>query len=490
MSSFLISSIILAAADGPLVREWHYTSSDVFWRLGMVMFFVLLNGFFVAAEFAIVKVRESQLQAEADEGNAQATFALSVTKHMDAYLSATQLGITLASIALGMAGEPLLAQMVQPWLFKAGITSDALVHGIAFGIAFTIITFLHVVLGELTPKSLAIRKAMATTLWVAKPLHFFTVMLKPAIFILNGTANWLLRVVFKVDPVAEGERVHSEEELKHIISESQRSEEVTETEKSIVLNALALNDRYVRDLMTPRRQVVSLDVDESFETNLKIALDSKHTRFPLVESHLDHSIGLIHIKDLLKLVHEGAKEKDLRRIKRDLLLVPEMMPIDKLLRFFLEKHAHFALAVDEFGGGVGIVTLDNVVAELVGDIQDEFDIAEKPKFNRISDDEFEVEGSLNLYELNELTDLELESDEVTTVGGFVTHTLGHFPKQGEAIIVEDYEVTATKVEERRVVELIFKRLEKHEAGEDGVSPEAGETRSDVKKTDSASVAEV
>ncbi|HSI64177.1 MAG TPA: hemolysin family protein [Candidatus Saccharimonadia bacterium] len=457
----------LLAAE--LVRVWEFTTWDVLWRLGMVMFFVLLNGFFVAAEFAIVKVRESQLQAEADEGNRQAVFAQSVVKHLDAYLSATQLGITLASIALGMAGEPLLAQMIEPWLFKFGITSDKVVHGIAFGVAFTIITYLHVVIGELTPKSLAIRKSLHTTLWVCRPLHIFMVGLKPFIYVLNGTANWMLKTFFRIDPVGESERVHSEEELKHIISASEESDEVTETEKRIVLNALALNDRAVRDVMTPRKDVISLDADETFDANLKIAIDSKHTRFPLVEGHLDHTIGLVHIKDMLRLMQEHGGPKDLRRIKRELLLVPEMMPVDKLLKQFLDKHAHLALAVDEYGGAVGIVTLDNVVEEIVGDIQDEFDTAEKPEFHRINADEFDVEGTLNLYELNELTDLDLESDEVTTISGYVTHAMGHFPKQGETLRLEPYEVTATKVEARRIAQLHFKRVAKSEV-EEGAEP--------------------
>jgi CBS domain containing-hemolysin-like protein len=246
---------------------------------------------------------------------------------------------------------------------------------------------------------------------------------------------------------------------------------VTETEKRIVLNALALNDRYVRDVMTPRKDVVWLDADESFERNLKLALDSQHTRFPLVEGHLDHSIGLIHVKDLLRLVQENRR--DLRSIKRDLIMVPEMMPVDKLLRVFLEKHAHLALAVDEYGGAVGMVTLDNVVEEIVGDIQDEFDVAEIPEFRRFSESEFEVEGGLNLYEINELTDLDLESDEVATIGGFVTHLLGHFPKQGEKFRVANYEVTATKVEARRVAQLHFRRLDP--AVDDAAAGPAGQT---------------
>ncbi len=452
----MLSSILPLLASAGVAREWDMTLGDTLWNAGIVMFFVVLNAFFVAAEFAIVKVRESQLQEAVDEGSTNARFAQRLTKHLDSYLSATQLGITLASIALGMVGEPYIAHMIQPLLFKLGVVSEQWVHGIALGVAYAIITFLHVVLGELAPKSLAIRKAFSTTLWVSRPLHLFYLVLKPAIFVLNGTASWILRVLFRVDPVGESERVHSEEELKHIISESQRSEEVTETEKRIVLNALALNDRYLRDVMTPRKDVVWLDANDTLEANLKIALDSKHTRFPLVEGHLDHCIGLIHVKDLFRLVQEGGK--DLRQIKREVSTVPEMMPLDRLLRQFLAKHAHLALAVDEYGGAVGIVTLDNVVEEIVGDIQDEFDVAEKPEFRQISTEEFEVEGGLNLYEINQMTDLELESDEVTTIGGYVTHLLGHFPKLGEKFLIANYEVTATKVEARRVAQLHFRRV--------------------------------
>jgi CBS domain containing-hemolysin-like protein len=329
------------------------------------------------------------------------------------------------------------------------------VHGAALTLAYLMITYLHVVLGEQLPKVFAIRKALPSVLLLARPLHVFYIVFRPAIWILRHSTDWLLRIVFRLEPVESTEHAHSEEELKHIVSESETADEVTETEKRIVLNALALNDRYVRDVMTPRKGVVWLDADEPFEVNLKLALDSKHTRFPLVEGHLDHSIGLIHVKDLLRLVQEGRR--DLRSIKRDILTVPEMMPGDRLLKLFLEKHAHLALAVDEFGGAVGIVTLDNIVEELVGDIQDEFDVAEKPEFRRISSDEFEVEGGLNLYEINQMTDLELESDEVTTIGGYVTHQLGHFPKPDEKFRIATYEVTATKVEAHRVAQLHFRR---------------------------------
>ncbi len=445
----------MGTASHEVQHEWTLTGSEVAWSAALVLFFVLLNAFFVAAEFAIVKVRSTQLDALVEEGNATAIVARKALRNLDGYLSATQLGITLASIALGMVGEPYVARVIQPLMWKLGITSDTVISSVSIGVGFGVVTFLHVVLGELLPKSLAIRKALATTMVVSAPLHFFYVVFKPAIWVLNGAANWLLKVLFRLEPASESELAHSEEELRHIVAESQKSKEVTETEKDILLNALALNDRCVRDVMTPRNTVISLDADDSFETSLKTAIDSKHTRYPLVEGHLDHSIGIIHIKDLLALI--GKPQPDLRKIKRELHMVPEMMPIDKLLRFFLDKHVHVALAVDEFGGAVGIVTLDNVLEEIVGDIQDEFD-HEVSEFKRINENEFTVEGTFNLYELADQTGIELESDEVTTIGGYVTHLLGHLPKVGEKVIIEDYEVTTTKADLRRVQQLQFKRL--------------------------------
>jgi CBS domain containing-hemolysin-like protein len=233
---------------------------------------------------------------------------------------------------------------------------------------------------------------------------------------------------------------------------------VTTTEKDILLNVLALNDRCVRDVMTPRNLVISLDIEDSFEANLKVAIDSKHTRFPLVKGHLDETLGLIHIKDLLPLLNKP--DADLRKIKRDLLMVPEMLPIDKLLPRFRETRAHIALAVDEYGGAVGIVTFDNIMEEIVGDIKDEFDEAEKAEFDLIKDrEEFTTAGTFNLYELEELVSIKLENEEVTTIGGYVTQKLGHLPKIGETVEIEGFLVTVTKADNRRIIQLHFKRLE-------------------------------
>ncbi len=449
--------LFLASADA-LATSWESGGTIVF-QLAIILFLVLLNGFFVASEFAIVKVRASQLEALEESGEARAAFARHVIAHLDAYLSATQLGITLASLALGWVGEPFLARMLQPFFYLTGVTSEAVIRTVSVTLAFGVITFLHIVLGELAPKSLAIRKSVGTTLWVARPLALFHLIFRPAIWFLNGAANLVLRHIFQLQPASEHELAHSEEELRVILAESERAEEVTPLGKSLLINALDMADRVVRDITTPRGEVVFLNTEDTFEENLKHALDSRHTRFPLCDGHLDNTIGLVHIKDMLKLMREP--QADMRAIKREIFPVPEMMPLEKLLTFFLAKHAHLALVVDEFGGTVGIVTLDNVIEELVGEIQDEFD-AEKPEFKRVSDDEFTVLGSLGLYELRDFAGLELESADVSTIGGYVTHLIGHLPKQGEHVRIEDYEVTITQTDGRRVGQLHFKRLSEAE----------------------------
>ena len=452
-----IFPLFLASTDG-VAKQWE-SGGTIFFQLAVILFLVLLNGFFVASEFAIVKVRGSQLEALEESGESRAAFARHVVAHLDAYLSATQLGITLASLALGWVGEPFLAKMLQPFFHLAGVSSEGIIRTVSVTLAFAVITFLHIVLGELAPKSLAIRKSVGTTLWVARPLALFHITFRPAIWFLNGAANLVLKHVFQLQPASEHELAHSEEELRVILAESERAEEVSPLGKSILINALDMADRVVRDITTPRGEVVFLNTEDTFEENLKRALDSRHTRFPLCDGHLDSTIGLVHIKDMLKLMREPGA--DMHSIKRDILPVPEMMPLEKLLTFFLARHAHLGLVVDEFGGTVGVVTLDNVLEELVGEIQDEFD-AENPEFKRVNADEFTVQGGVGLYELHDLAGLELESADVSTIGGYVTHLIGHLPKQGEHVRIEDYTVTISQSDGRRVGQLHFKRLNETE----------------------------
>jgi CBS domain containing-hemolysin-like protein len=425
-------------------------------KLAAIIALVLLNGFFVTAEFALVKIRASQLDTLAAEGNRRATFAKQVKDNLNAYLSACQVGITAASLGLGWLGEPFIAGMLQPFFALAGIESPAVIKSVSFALAFSVITFLHIVLGEQAPKILAIRKAISATLFVSAPLRLFYTVFKPAIWLLNAASNWILLHLLRIEPIAEGELAHSEEELRLIFDQSATSAEVTPLGRELVINVLDLRNRVVREIMTPRGEIVYLDLEDDFETNVKKAIESRHTRFPLCRENLDNTIGLIHMKELLPMMRDP--HPDLLKINRDLIPVPEMMPLEKLLKLFLSKHAHLALVVDEFGGTVGMVTLENVLEEVVGDIQDEFDY-EKEEFRKISANEFTVDGALGLYELNELARLELESADVSTIGGYVTHLLGHLPKQGEQVKIGNYLVTVSQTDGRRVNQLHFKKLD-------------------------------
>ena len=453
----MLMTVASASADVP--HEFP-TLTEALFLIAGIIFFLLLNAFFVASEFAIVKVRPTQIEGELKDKPRRAKTAKHVVDRLDGYLSANQLGITIASLALGFLGEPFVAALVGPALLSIPDLPDFLknaVPTISFIIAIISFTFLHVVIGELLPKSIAIRKPLGTTLALARPLHGFYLAFKWAIAILNGTANWILKKVFKIDPVAEDEGGHSSEELAILVEESERQQEVTETEREILINALELHDLKVQDVMSPRSEVICFDLEVGFEKNLELAAATKHTRFPLVHGHLDNAVGLIHIKDLLTLA--GESDPDLLRIKRDLKIVPETMPLDVLLNFFLKERAHLAMVVDEFGDPSGLVFLDNVIEELVGDIQDEFD-NESSAFTRVSDNEFIVEGALTLNELSDhVPVIELESGEVTTVGGYITQQLGHLPEPGEAIEVEGYEAKVTSTDGRRVGQVHFNRLE-------------------------------
>lgn len=452
-----------ALLGATLTTEFPSGGKLLFYLSGIV-FFLLLNAFFVAAEFAIVKVRPSQIESELDPHDPRRPTLMRVVNNLDGYLSANQLGITIASLALGFLGEPFVEALVAPVLLRLGVPLEMSALGfsvkpvawISFALAILSFTFLHVVIGELVPKSLAIRRSLPVTLAVAAPLHWFYVAAHWAIGFLNASANAVLRVLFRVEPISEGEHIHSAEEIAVLVNQSGKQQEVTETEREILINALGLNELWVRDVMTPRNKVVILDADQPFEKSLETAIRSKHTRFPLVKGHLDHAIGLIHIKDLFKLVNEP--DPDLMRIKRELKIVPDTMPLDMLLKFFLREHAHLALVVDEFGTPAGIVFLDNIMEELVGDIQDEFD-SERSPFNRINDDEFVTEGTLTLNDLGyHVPGLALESGEVTTVGGYITQQLGRFPEAGESLEILGYEARVTSTDGRRVGQIHFRKI--------------------------------
>lgn len=449
------SFLAAAGRQGELLESYDsLTAGHLILQLFLLALFIFLNGFFVAAEFALVKVRSSQLDPEVEMGKGAASLAQHLIGHIEAYLSACQLGITIASIVLGSVSEPFVSMMLQPLLGMTGM-SQGWISTISFLLGISVITFLHVVVGEQMPKVLAIRKSLGAAMFCSRPLHAFYLFFQWPIWLLNACAGWLLRTVFKIEPIEGSHDVtHSSEELRILVVQTGGAGEVTETERDILINALELNDLTVRDIMTPRNEVIGMDTQKSFEQNLEIALESKHTRFPLVEGHLDKTIGLIHIKDLI--AETRKPNPDLMEIRREIIPVPELMPLDNLLKTFLARHAHVALVVDEFGGALGLVMLDDVLEELVGVIQDEFD-EEDLEFRRVSDDEFVVDGTFSLHDLAAVTDLELESPDVSTVGGYVTHLIGHLPEVGESVVLDGYLVTVTQSDERSVHEVSFVR---------------------------------
>ena len=450
------------------VTQWD-TPAVIIGKLLVIAALVGLNGFFVACEFAIIKVRASQLDELVEQGNPRARFVKYIRSNLDAYLSATQLGITLASLALGWVGEEFLAHLIEPFFALANVHSHAVVTSISITLAFIGITFMHIVFGELAPKYTAIANPLTVSLRLVRPLGAFYFLFKPAIWILHKSSNFLLRGLLRMKPVAGTELAHSEEELRLILEQSEKSKEVSPLGRKLVLNVLDLRERVVRDIMTPRNEVVYLDVEDDFETNANKAIASKHTRFPLCRENLDNTLGLIHVKDLAPMLRDP--HPDLMKIKRELIPVPEMVPLEKLLSLFLSKRTHLAIVIDEFGGAVGMVTLEDVLEELVGDIQDEFD-TEKAEFQKINANEFTVDGTLGLYELNDLAKLELESADVSTVGGYVTHLLGHLPKQGEQVKIDNYEVTVSQTDARRVKQLHFRKLDEAKPAEAMTKPDA------------------
>lgn len=422
-------------------------------KLSAVFALVLLNGFFVAAEFAIVKVRTTQIEPLLRKGQKRAGIAHHVITHLDAYLSATQLGITLASLGLGWLGEPFVAQLLEPVFALAGVTSPAVLATVSFGVAFAFITFLHIVLGELAPKSLAIQRAQTVTLAAAGPLHFFFVIFKPAIWALNETANFFLRSI-GIQPVSESELAHSEEELRLLLSHGTA---ISTTSRSILLQAMELRKRTVREVMVPRTEVVFLSSDKTLEENIATALDHQFTRYPLCEGDLDNVLGMIHLKDLFRLQNQKGPGSGLLAIKRDVLFVPETMQLEKLLSTFLAKRVLMAIVVDEYGGTAGLITLEDVLEELVGEIRDEFDI-EPLRVQRVSDQEFVLDGTMPLHDFARMFDIAPATKDVVTLSGYVVHLFGRVPDKGAELRLGPWCATVEVVDGKKVRQIRMKRI--------------------------------
>src|SRR2546422_4547509 len=424
------------------------------WKILLVLGLVLVNGFFVAAEFALVRIRETQLDALAFRGLRRAKVARRILANLNSYLSATQLGITMASLGLGWVGEPIFTAMLSPLLLSLHVVSEAARHSISFAIGFSALTFLHISAGELAPKWSAIQKPVPIALAIALPLQWFYWLSYPFGWLLNHSAQWLLRQA-GIEPVSESERVHSEEELRLLLGASQKQAGATALGRDIVLNALDLRRRIAREVMRPRQEIVALDTEASITERLDVAEQSRYSRFPLCEAgDLDKTLGVIHIKDLYAMRLKARSGRELLPAIRKLIYVPETARLERLLQLFLERKLPLAIVVDEFGGTTGMITLENILEELVGQIQDEFD-QEKPLLLRSGENAWEALGALPLHELEELVGEPLQEEGITTVSGWVTQRLGGFPKAGDVLMIGPYELRVLEMEGTRVGRLIL-----------------------------------
>jgi CBS domain containing-hemolysin-like protein len=417
-------------------------------------FLVFLNGFFVAAEFAIVKVRATRIDELAAKGVFGAKKAKDAVKHLDAYLSATQLGITLASLGLGYIGEPAFARLIEP---AFGSLSEKARHAVAFTIAFTIITALHIVVGELAPKSLAIQKAEKVTLAIIYPLDWFYRLFKIPIAAMNGIAGLVLKP-FGIEPAGEHgpAEAHSEDELRMILSASHQGGEIKESELTLVNQVFEFARQQAREIMVPRPDIVFLSTGKTIAENVALAEASNFTRFPLIEGDSpDEVVGMVHSKDLLTIALQGSGEPDadrLRRIARNMPRVPETKEIDRLLRELQRGRHHMAIIVDEYGGTAGLVTMEDIVEEIVGDIQDEFDRT-SPELEPVGEDCYQVDARMSLTKLERtlsITGPEEEQD-VETVGGWALAQSPEAPvRVGDSFAYGEATVTVTEMIGRRV----------------------------------------
>jgi CBS domain containing-hemolysin-like protein len=415
---------------------------------------VLVNGFFVAAELALVRIRETQIEPLLVRGNRRARVTWKLIKNLDATISAIQFGITLANLGLGILVQPVFEALLNPAFNALHVTSEPVRNTVAILAGYIVSCFLMVVVGELGPKAVALRKTLPVALWTAQPLSWFATAAAPVVWLFNQSAQWLIRQT-GIQPAGEAERVHSEEELRLLIAVSQTRAGATGFGRDIVLNALDFRGRIARQVMRPRQEITMLSTDATIAECLEIAEKTRYSRFPLCEGgNLDKTRGVVHIKDLYALRHKAKTAAELAPVARKLIYAPETARLEKLLQLFMERKLHCAIIVDEYGGTTGLVTLENILEELVGQIQDEFD-QEKPLCVRMGPQTWELAGALPLHELGDIVGERLVEEGISTVSGWVTHRLGGFPREGDVVSLAQgmYELRVEEMDSMKVGKL-------------------------------------
>lgn len=415
----------------------------------ITLLLVFFNGFFVAAEFAIVKVRASQLEMKVQSGSHFAIVAKRIVSQLDRYLAATQLGITLASLGLGWIGEPVVAKIILNLMSLIGVKMDAeLANHVALPVAFLVITVLHIVFGELAPKSIAIQRSQRTVLVIALPLQFFFFIFRPFIYLLNGTASLVLKAIGI--STFQGQDIHSSDELKFLVKQGKESGEIEQADYDIIKNAFEFSERIAKQIMIPRTQVVAIDVEDFQQNMVEHLIEENYSRIPCYAGSLDNIVGVVYLKDILIKLHKN-EPIGISSIMRSVLIVPETKYIAQLLKEFQSKHQQIAIVVDEYGGTQGIVTMEDILEELVGEIQDEYD-NEIPFVEKKGEKTYIVLASASLEDINELLPHQLtRHEDYETLAGYLILKFGRIPNLNERISFDDYEFTILKKNKNSII---------------------------------------
>ncbi len=457
--------------------------------LGILAIFVLVgaNAFFVAAEFSLVKVRATRIEQLADEGSAAAGVVRGQLTHLDNYIAATQLGITLASLALGWIGEPALAHLVEPLLapLTGTLIAEQVTGTLAIAISFALITSLHIVMGELVPKSVALQRTEAVALFIGPPLLVFDRVFRPFIALLNGVGNWVVRLL-GLQAAGEQASVHSVEELSMLVTQSREAGILDPAEESIVRHVFTFGDKTVEDAMTPRPEMVTLEVDASIGEAITTARTSGYSRLPVYEGTLDQVVGVLYVKDLLQTPDHAQTEtgddamQSIKALLRPATFVPERLALSDVLDVFRRENTQLALAVDEYGQTTGLITLEDVLEELVGEIHDEYDVDEDAPIMAREDGTWLVDGAETYDHVREAIPTlppipPSERGLYTTLSGLLAVRLDRIPRAGDSVAIgPNWIVEALTVERRRVTKAMLRPApDAPEPSEGRVAPDEG-----------------
>lgn len=422
---------------------------------------IIFTAFFVATEFAVIRVRSTRIDQLIAEGNKNAVYAKKVVSNLDEYLSACQLGITVTALGLGWIGEPTVARLLEP-LFEKFYLGESVTHILSFLIAFTVVTFIHVVVGELAPKTMAIQKSEQITLLFARPIILFYRVLYPFIWALNGSARAITKL-FGLKNISEHDGAHSEEELRLILSESYESGEINQSEYNYVNNIFQFNDRVAREIMVPRKEIVSVSKDDTIQSFMEIVKTEKYTRYPVaLEDDKDHVVGLINIKEILTDVARKTNvgERKIEAYVKPILQVLDSTPIHNLLLRMQKDRIHMAILMDEYGGTAGLVTVEDILEEIVGEIRDEFDADEVSEVQKVKENHFIFDSKVLIDEVNDLLGINIKEEDMDTIGGWIL-TQNFEIQKGKSVEFDSFEFKVLDMEEHHIkrVEVFKKKTE-------------------------------